>query len=83
VLSQPITESLMRELFQEPRTSEIELKSHVLVYSYITDCTPDGSRAKIFSTMQAMLNIGMASGPWVSPYPSSYLLYHQLKETLS
>ena len=73
----------MRELFQEPRTSEIELKSHVLVYSYITDCTPDGSRAKIFSTMQAMLNIGMASGPWVSPYPSSYLLYHQLKETLS
>jgi hypothetical protein len=42
------------------------------VRSYITDCTPDGSRAKIFSTMQAMLNIGMASGPWVSPLPELF-----------
>ncbi|KAI9507902.1 major facilitator superfamily domain-containing protein [Russula earlei] len=37
-----------------------------IVHAYITDCTPDGSRAKIFSTMQAMLNIGMASGPWLN-----------------
>ncbi|KAH9956889.1 major facilitator superfamily domain-containing protein [Russula dissimulans] len=37
-----------------------------ITHAYITDCTPDGSRAKIFSTMQAMLNIGMASGPWLN-----------------
>jgi hypothetical protein len=73
----------MRKLPQEPRTSAVEIKTHVLVYSYITDCTPDGSRAKIFSTMQAMLNIGMASGPWASPYSSSYLLYRWLNDILS
>ncbi|KAI0283674.1 major facilitator superfamily domain-containing protein [Russula aff. rugulosa BPL654] len=37
-----------------------------ITHAYTTDCTPDGSRAKIFSTMQAMLNIGMASGPWLN-----------------
>ena len=57
----------MRKLSQEPPGLR-QWSSHVLVYSYTTDCTPDGSRAKIFSTLQAMLNIGMASGPWVSPY---------------
>jgi hypothetical protein len=73
----------MRKLSQEPRTSALELKTHALIYSYTTDCTPDGSRAKIFSTMQAMLNIGMASGPWVSPCSSSYLVCRRLKETPS
>ncbi|KAH9045078.1 hypothetical protein EDB84DRAFT_1469066 [Lactarius hengduanensis] len=37
-----------------------------IVHAYVTDCTPDGSRAKIFATMQGMLNIGMASGPWLN-----------------
>ncbi|KAF8499790.1 major facilitator superfamily domain-containing protein [Russula emetica] len=37
-----------------------------ITHAYTTDCTPDGSRAKIFSTIQAMLNIGMASGPWLN-----------------
>ncbi len=46
----------------------MELDTQVRINSYVTDCTPDGSRAKIFATMQGMLNIGMASGPWVSSY---------------
>ncbi|KAI9461197.1 major facilitator superfamily domain-containing protein [Lactarius psammicola] len=37
-----------------------------ITHAYVTDCTPDGSRAKIFATMQGMLNIGMASGPWLN-----------------
>jgi len=61
----------------------MQLDPHILVYSYIADCTPDGSRAKIFSTMQAMLNIGMASGPWVSPYSSNYSQHRRLRETFS
>jgi MFS family permease len=40
-----------------------------ITHAYVADCTPDGSRAKIFATMQGMLNIGMASGPWVSSHP--------------
>ncbi|KAI0268599.1 major facilitator superfamily domain-containing protein [Gloeopeniophorella convolvens] len=37
-----------------------------ITHAYATDCTADGSRAKIFATMQGMLNIGMASGPWLN-----------------
>ncbi|KAI0066208.1 hypothetical protein BV25DRAFT_1879320 [Artomyces pyxidatus] len=37
-----------------------------ITHAYATDCTPDGSRAKIFSTMQGMLYVGLASGPWLN-----------------
>ncbi|EIM81131.1 uncharacterized protein STEHIDRAFT_134780 [Stereum hirsutum FP-91666 SS1] len=37
-----------------------------LVHAYATDCTPNGSRARIFSTMQGMLYVGLASGPWLN-----------------
>ncbi|KAF8735994.1 hypothetical protein AX14_001070 [Amanita brunnescens Koide BX004] len=35
-----------------------------IVHAYISDCTPHGSRSKIFSTMQGILYIGLAAGPW-------------------
>lgn len=35
-------------------------------HRYATDCTPNGSRARIFSTMQGMLYVGLASGPWLN-----------------
>ncbi|KAF8271276.1 major facilitator superfamily domain-containing protein [Lactarius quietus] len=47
-----------------------------ITHAYVTDCTADGSRAKIFATMQGMLNIGMASGPWLNG-----LLLHSSTET--
>ncbi|KAJ7678858.1 major facilitator superfamily domain-containing protein [Mycena polygramma] len=37
-----------------------------VVHAYVADCTPDGSRSKIFSTIQAMVFIGLAIGPWVA-----------------
>ncbi|KAJ3534373.1 hypothetical protein NMY22_g6953 [Coprinellus aureogranulatus] len=34
-----------------------------VVHAYISDCTRHGSRAKIFSTVQGMVFVGLASGP--------------------
>ncbi|KAJ7931571.1 major facilitator superfamily domain-containing protein [Mycena leptocephala] len=34
-----------------------------VMHAYISDCTPNGSRSKIFSTVQAMVFIGLAVGP--------------------
>lgn len=36
-----------------------------LTHAYATDCTADGSRARIFSMLQGMLYVGLASGPWL------------------
>ncbi|KAF4596547.1 hypothetical protein EYR40_007753 [Pleurotus pulmonarius] len=36
-----------------------------VVHAYTSDCTPHGSRSKIFSTIQGIVFIGLASGPWV------------------
>ncbi|KAJ6619811.1 major facilitator superfamily domain-containing protein [Mycena sp. CBHHK59/15] len=36
-----------------------------VVHAYISDCTPDGSRSKIFSAVQGMVFIGLAVGPWI------------------
>ncbi|THH16571.1 hypothetical protein EW146_g4090 [Bondarzewia mesenterica] len=37
-----------------------------LTHAYATDCTADGSRARIFSMLQGMLYVGLASGPWLN-----------------
>ncbi|KAJ7931572.1 major facilitator superfamily domain-containing protein [Mycena leptocephala] len=34
-----------------------------VTHAYVSDCTPNGSRSKIFSTVQAMVFIGLAVGP--------------------
>ncbi|KAJ7756488.1 major facilitator superfamily domain-containing protein [Mycena maculata] len=36
-----------------------------VVHAYISDCTPDGSRSRIFSAVQGMVFIGLAIGPWI------------------
>ncbi|KAJ7019928.1 major facilitator superfamily domain-containing protein [Mycena alexandri] len=35
-----------------------------VVHAYVYDCTPDGSRSKVFSAIQGMVSIGLAFGPW-------------------
>lgn len=35
-----------------------------VVHAYISDCTRHGSRSKIFSTVQGMVFVGLATGPW-------------------
>ncbi|TFK40416.1 major facilitator superfamily domain-containing protein [Crucibulum laeve] len=35
-----------------------------LVHAYVSDCTRHGSRSKIFSTIQGIVFIGLAMGPW-------------------
>ncbi|KAF7336667.1 hypothetical protein MVEN_02101500 [Mycena venus] len=35
-------------------------------HAYISDCTPDGSRSKIFSAIQGMVFSGLAFGPWIA-----------------
>ncbi|KAF9565255.1 MFS general substrate transporter [Agrocybe pediades] len=37
-----------------------------VVHAYISDCTRHGSRSKIFSTVQGMVFVGLAIGPWVT-----------------
>jgi hypothetical protein len=59
----------MRMLSSAPPDVIIEFDAQIPINSYVTDCTADGSRAKIFATMSGMLNIGLASGPWVSSNP--------------
>ncbi|KAJ7170735.1 major facilitator superfamily domain-containing protein [Mycena crocata] len=36
-----------------------------VVHAYISDCTPNGSRSKIFSAVQGMVFVGLAIGPWI------------------
>ncbi|KAF8149882.1 major facilitator superfamily domain-containing protein [Crassisporium funariophilum] len=36
-----------------------------VVHAYISDCTRHGSRSKIFSTVQGMVFVGLAIGPWL------------------
>ncbi|CAA7267114.1 unnamed protein product [Cyclocybe aegerita] len=36
-----------------------------VVHAYISDCTRHGSRSKIFSTVQGMVFVGLATGPWI------------------
>ncbi|KAJ3893293.1 hypothetical protein GG344DRAFT_75175 [Lentinula edodes] len=36
-----------------------------VVHAYTSDCTAPGSRAKIFSTLQGMVFVGLAIGPWL------------------
>ncbi|KAJ6576528.1 major facilitator superfamily domain-containing protein [Mycena vulgaris] len=36
-----------------------------VVHAYISDCTPNASRSKIFSTVQGMVFVGLAIGPWI------------------
>ncbi|KAK7033172.1 major facilitator superfamily domain-containing protein [Favolaschia claudopus] len=35
-------------------------------HAYISDCTPDGSRSRIFSTVQGIVFVGLALGPWIA-----------------
>ncbi|KAJ7274344.1 major facilitator superfamily domain-containing protein [Mycena haematopus] len=35
-------------------------------HAYISDCTPDGSRSRIFSAIQGMVFVGLAFGPWIA-----------------
>ncbi|KAH6913454.1 major facilitator superfamily domain-containing protein [Coprinopsis sp. MPI-PUGE-AT-0042] len=37
-----------------------------VTHAYISDCTRHGSRSKIFSTVQGMIFVGLAIGPWFS-----------------
>ncbi|KAF8907370.1 major facilitator superfamily domain-containing protein [Gymnopilus junonius] len=39
-----------------------------VVHAYISDCTRHGSRSKIFSTVQGMVFVGLAIGPWLGGY---------------
>ncbi|KAJ7227243.1 major facilitator superfamily domain-containing protein [Mycena pura] len=41
-------------------------------HAYISDCTPDGSRAKIFSAVQGTVFVGLAIGPWIAGGLTSY-----------
>ncbi|KAF9532510.1 major facilitator superfamily domain-containing protein [Crepidotus variabilis] len=36
-----------------------------VVHAYISDCTQHGSRSKIFSTVQGIIFVGLAIGPWI------------------
>ncbi|KAJ8503024.1 hypothetical protein ONZ45_g11222 [Pleurotus djamor] len=36
-----------------------------VVHAYTSDCTAHGSRSKIFSTIQGLVFVGLATGPWV------------------
>ncbi|KAJ3514068.1 hypothetical protein NLJ89_g2588 [Agrocybe chaxingu] len=36
-----------------------------VVHAYISDCTRHGSRSKIFATVQGMVFVGLATGPWI------------------
>lgn len=36
-----------------------------VVHAYVSDCTRHGSRSKIFSTIQGIVFVGLAIGPWV------------------
>ncbi|KAJ7650225.1 major facilitator superfamily domain-containing protein [Roridomyces roridus] len=44
-----------------------------VMHAYIADCTPDGSRAKIFSTIQGIVFVGLALGPWSTGILSSFI----------
>ncbi|KAJ7364088.1 major facilitator superfamily domain-containing protein [Mycena albidolilacea] len=35
-------------------------------HAYISDCTPDGSRSRIFAAIQGMVFVGLAFGPWIA-----------------
>ncbi|KAF7374802.1 hypothetical protein MSAN_00365900 [Mycena sanguinolenta] len=35
-------------------------------HAYISDCTPHGSRSRIFSAMQGIVFVGRAFGPWIA-----------------
>ncbi|KAJ7104093.1 major facilitator superfamily domain-containing protein [Mycena belliarum] len=37
-----------------------------VVHAYVADCTPDGSRSRIFSAIQGIVFVGLAIGPWVA-----------------
>ncbi|KAJ7429013.1 hypothetical protein FB451DRAFT_1334077 [Mycena latifolia] len=37
-----------------------------VVHAYVSDCTPDGSRSRIFSTIQGIVFVGLAIGPWTA-----------------
>ncbi|KAJ7707652.1 major facilitator superfamily domain-containing protein [Mycena rosella] len=37
-----------------------------VVHAYISDCTPDGSRSRIFSAIQGIMFVGLAIGPWIA-----------------
>ncbi|KAJ7773324.1 major facilitator superfamily domain-containing protein [Mycena metata] len=39
-----------------------------VVHAYVYDCTPDGSRSKVFSAIQGMVSIGLALGPWFAGF---------------
>ncbi|KAK7470116.1 hypothetical protein VKT23_001557 [Stygiomarasmius scandens] len=43
-----------------------------VVHAYISDCTRHGSRARIFSTVQGLVFIGLATGPWISGFILSF-----------
>lgn len=45
-----------------------------VVHAYISDCTQHGSRSTIFSTVQGMIFVGLAIGPWVTSEDSYSLL---------
>ncbi|KAK7044959.1 major facilitator superfamily domain-containing protein [Favolaschia claudopus] len=39
---------------------------NAVFHAYISDCTPDGSRSKIFSSVQGIVFVGRALGPWIA-----------------
>ncbi|KAF7320842.1 hypothetical protein HMN09_00170700 [Mycena chlorophos] len=43
-----------------------------VVHAYVSDCSPDGSRSRIFSIIQGMVFVGLAIGPWVAGFLLNY-----------
>ncbi|KAF7312372.1 hypothetical protein MIND_00250500 [Mycena indigotica] len=43
-----------------------------VVHAYVSDCSPDGSRSRIFSLLQGGVFCGLAIGPWIAGVLLSY-----------
>ncbi|KAJ7066999.1 hypothetical protein C8F01DRAFT_1119920 [Mycena amicta] len=43
-----------------------------VVHAYVSDCSPDGSRSRIFSVIQGMVFVGLAIGPSIAGILLSY-----------
>ncbi|KAJ7593285.1 major facilitator superfamily domain-containing protein [Mycena floridula] len=37
-----------------------------VIHAYTSDCTPHGSRSKVFSSLQGTVFVGLALGPWMA-----------------
>ncbi|KAF7327696.1 hypothetical protein MKEN_00349100 [Mycena kentingensis (nom. inval.)] len=43
-----------------------------VVHAYVSDCSADGSRSRIFSVIQGIQFVGMATGPWIAGILQTY-----------